>query len=129
MNRHLRIKSFVQSVLGCKCPDKVFEQIKEGRITPFPKLSVRTITIGEKLLIYIWQVGGDLKGEKENLFRLLRAGKKDREDCGLNRFRLVLASADPQTVELQAKLYFSQFEDRDERMHIHVVSESVLQNL
>ncbi len=129
MNRHLRMKSFVQSVLGCTCPDKVFEQIKEGRITLFSKSSVRSIVIGGKLLIYIWQAGGDLEGEKDDLFSLLRAGKKDREDCGLNRFRLVLASADPQTVEHQAKFYFSQFEDRDERMHIHVVSESVLQNL
>jgi len=129
MNRHLRIKSFVQSVLGCTCPDKVFEQIKEGRITLFPKLSVRSITIGEKLLIYIWQVGGDLEGEKKDLFTLLRAGEKDREDCVLNRFRLVLASANPQTVGLQAKFYFSQFEARDERMHIHVVPESVIKDL
>jgi len=129
MNRHLRIKNFVQSVLGCTCPDKVFEQIKEGRITLLPKLRIRSITIGGKLLIYIWQVGGDLTGKKENLFSLLHAGKKERENSGLSRFRAVLVSANPQTVETQAKLYFSQFKDRDERMHVHVVSASAFKEL
>jgi len=65
---------------------------------------------------------------QEGLLAMLQTGKEERDARGLNRFRAVLASATPQTVELQAKLYFSQFEDKDDRMHIHVVPLIELKN-
>ncbi len=128
MKSQLRIKKFVQNVLGCTCPDKVFEQIEDRMVAPTSSPHTRSITIGGRLLIYVWEVDG-LMDLQEGLLAMLETGKAERDARDLNRFRVVLASATPQTVELQAKLYFSQFEDRDERMHIHVVSESVLKNL
>jgi hypothetical protein len=128
MKSKLRIKKFVQNVLGCTCPDKVFEQIEDRMVAPTSSPHTRSITIGGRLLIYVWEVD-ELMDLQEGLLAMLQTGKEERDACGLNRFRAVLASANPQTVELQARFYFSQFEDRDECMHIHVVSESVLKHL
>jgi hypothetical protein len=127
MKSQLRIKNFVQNVLGCTCPDKVFEQIEDRHVLPSSSPHSRSMTIGGRLLIYVWEIDG-LKGLQEGIFAMLQTGKEERDARGLNRFRAVLASATPQTVELQAKLYFSQFEDKDDRMHIHVVPLIELKN-
>jgi hypothetical protein len=120
MKSQLRIKKFVQNVLGCTCPDKVFEQIEDRMVAPTSSPHTRSITIGRRLLIYVWEVDG-LKGLKEGIFAMLETGKNERDARGLNRFRAVLAVETPQTVEPQANLCLSQFEGKDDRMHIHVV--------
>lgn len=63
---------------------------------------------------------------QQDLVAMLKTGRKEREDRGLNRFRAVLAVENPQNVVSRVEQYFSLFADRDDRMHIHVVP---LQNL
>ncbi len=128
MSRHLRIKSFVQSVLGCTCPDKVFEQIEDRHVLPSSSPHSRSITIGGRLLIYVWEVDG-LVNLQEGLLAMLQTGKEERDARGLNRFRAVLAVETPHAVAPRANLYFSLFEGKDDRMHIHIVPLKDLKNL
>jgi len=129
MNRHYRIKDFVQKNLGCTCPDKVFEEIEDLPVAPLSAPHTRRIAIGGRLLIYIWNVKGTYKF-KENLLAMLAAGKRERDARGFNRFRAVLAVDDtPQHVAKKAQLYFSHYADRDDRMHIHVVAIAALKDL
>ena len=129
MSRQDRIKDFVQNTLGCTCPDKVFEQIEDRLDAPSSSPHTRSITIGGRLLIYIWEVDGPDRF-KDNLLAMLGAGKKERDGQGFNRFRAVLAvDGTTQNVETEAISCFSQFTGRDDRMHLHVVSKAALGNL
>jgi len=127
MEKQFPIKFFVQNVLGCTCPDKVFEQIEDRLVWLSSSPHTRSITIGGRLLIYVWEVD-KAKELQEDLFAMLATGKKERDAHGLNRFRAVLAAETPHIVEPQANLCFSLFEGKDDRMHIHVVPVSDLKN-
>lgn len=127
MERKLCIKNFVQDVLGCTCPDKVFEQIEE-RTDASSNPHTRSITIGGRLLIYVWEVC-ESTGFEAGLSALLKAGRHERDARGLNRFRAVLVVEDTQSITTQATLLFSQFGNRDERMHIHVISRDALKGI
>ena len=129
MHRQFTIKNFVRHVLGCTCPDKVFERIENCLPAPSAAPHTRCITVGDRLLIYIWKVQAADK-LRENLFAMLEAGRKQRDEKGLNRFRAVLAvegSLPP--IEIEAKSYFAQYAGKDDRMHIHVISAADLKGL
>ncbi|MFC1844132.1 hypothetical protein ACFLZ5_05020 [Thermodesulfobacteriota bacterium] len=121
------LKEFVQNVLGCTCPDKVFGQIEHRMVDSTFSPHTRKITIGERLLIYVWEAD-DPMDLQQGLVAMLKTGKAERDDSGLNRFRAVLAVEDPQNVAPLAEQYFSLFADRDDRMHMHVVPLQNLQN-
>ena len=126
MNSHPSIKEFVQDTLGCSCPDKVFEQIEDRQVSHPSSPHTRAITVGGRLLIYIWKADGQDEFQ-EKIPAMLEAGRKEREARGLNRFRAVLAVENPQTAGPAADLCFSHFKNRDDRMHIHVVHVDALQ--
>ncbi len=129
MDRHLRIKDFVQNTLGCTCPDKVFEQIEDRQVAHASSPHTRSIIIGSRLLVYIWEVRSS-KNLQENLLALLAAGRHERDGCGLNRFRAVLAvDSITHDVEIEARPYFSQFAGTDDRIHLHVVSSAALKDI
>ena len=62
----------MQNILGCTCPDKVFEQIVNKPVAPLSSPHTRSITIGGRLLVYIWYVEG-VEKFKENFFAMLEA--------------------------------------------------------
>ena len=129
MDRHLRIKDFVQNTLGCTCPDKVFEHIEDRQVASASSPHTRSIIIGGRLLVYIWEVRGS-KDLHENLLALLEAGRNARDERGLNRFRAVLAvDGTTNHVEIEARSYFSQFAGKDDHMHLHVVSSATLKDV
>jgi len=121
MTSNESIKNFVRNTLGCKCPDNVFEQIDDRQVTSKISPHTRSITIGGKLLLYVWEVGSPDQLE-EGVPAILAACKKARNELGLNRFRAILVTGDPSIIKSQADLCFSQFSDLDEKMHLHVVS-------
>lgn len=125
MNNQHPIKYFVKHVLGCTCPDKIFDQIEDRQIQSSSSPHTRSIMIGGKLLIYIWEVIGS-EGIEHDLEAVLAAGKKERDARGLNRFRAVLAAEDSRALSARAHHNFTLFADRDERMHIHVVPSRLL---
>ena len=122
------MKRFVRDILGCTCPDEVFERIEDRRVQPAVSPHTRAIIVGGRLLIYIWAVDGpdDLR---QGISAMLAAGRQERDQRGLNRFRAVLAVDSPEAILPQANRFFSQCKDRDDRMHIHVVQVDALKNL
>jgi hypothetical protein len=118
------IKHFVQSELGCSCPEAVFEHIQ--RITDFDALPAfnRIYDIGGRLLVAIsrpekWrEIGTQLE-------QWVDAGKEYRDHHGYNRFRLVVVADDSQAAEILHGI-FNSLLNADEHIHLHVVEPRVL---
>ena len=114
------IKTFVQQTLGCGCPEEVFSHIDCQLNIPLDTfLLSHRINIGNKLLVFIVELKGH-DSLREALTSLLDAGKKERDSGGFNRFRLVLASDNPDLMQKHAFDIFDTLE-KDERIHLHVV--------
>jgi hypothetical protein len=122
MSSPYSIKDFVRHTLGCTCPDKVFEQIEDRETVSPLSPHNRSITIGGRLLLYIWKVT-ETDNLRENLLAMLAAGRNERDERGLHRFRAILAVEEPlQQVAAEAKLLFMSYTELDDRMHLHVIS-------
>lgn len=110
---------FVRGVLGCTCPDEVFDDIElETRSAPGPSLEA----LGADAVEQVLHVGGRLlialcpTLDEGRLQALLRAGVSQRDARGYNRFRVAVAGSGPapeRVTELLAAL--------DDRVHVHVV--------
>jgi hypothetical protein len=119
------IKHFVQNTLGCGCPEDVFKSIdvrRNVRVNSFIVLD-SAIVIGNRLLVYIAEAGSAGCVE-EHLPVLVAAGKKERDEKGLNRFRLVLVSDRPDEVRQAAERQFEELRGKDEKVHLHVITKS-----
>jgi len=114
-------EGFVRNRLGCDCPDEVFEKIEYGEINPAEGVYARTITVGGRLLIYIWNINDPalLEAEFSTVFAF---GKDERDRRGLNRFRAVLAADDVETIRSIAEPLFEGLVDKDEKIHLHVMA-------
>ena len=115
------IKGFTREILGCDCPEDVFDKIVcEDDVQIESELTVSyRINIGDKLIIYILisEQRSELGSE---LPKLIEAGEKERNDRGLNRFRLVLVSKNPDVIKDDAHKLFEKLE-KDEKIHLHIV--------
>jgi len=121
MQAHSEIKRFVQEILGCSCPDEVFEKIhyqKDGG-----SLSGKKLTVGDRLLIYIITIDGK-SSAREVIKTALEQGVTERNGKGLNRFRLVLVASHPENLRKPAELAFESSGYSDEKSHLHLVSET-----
>jgi hypothetical protein len=119
------IKAFVVQTLGCECPNQVFEYIDCQHNVILDNgipLSVR-INIGNRLLIYLLEVD-DASFIQSNLSALIRLGKDERDSMGFNRFRLVIFSDDTDRIERAAHTIFENLVDKDEKVHLHILSKS-----
>lgn len=116
------IKAFTREVLGCECPEEVFDKIVcEDDVQIAGELIVSyKINIGDKLLIYILVLNQRNKLGSA-LPKLIEAGEKERNDRGFNRFRLVLVSEIPDVIKDDANTLFQQLE-KDEKIHLHIIS-------
>jgi hypothetical protein len=118
-----RIKHFIQNTLGCSCPEEVFRSIdvrRNVRLNSFIVLDSALI-IGNRLLVYLAEAGSAGCIE-EHLPVLVAAGKKERDERGLNRFRLVLVADEPETVLWAAGKLFEELRGADGKVHLHVIS-------
>lgn len=116
------VEHFVRVTLGCKCPDEVFQQMAvepdqraEGKI-PFTRL-----TIGDRLLIYVFEAAAD-RGSGRAAAQLTELGRKERDARNLNRFRLVVATEHPTQLLERVQSRFTRAADGDERCHLHVLA-------
>ena len=121
MQTYTEIKRFVQETLGCSCPEEVFNQIDYQK--KCDDISGRKINVGERLLIYIITMGGksNIQGV---ISSALERGVEERDEKGLNRFRLVLVASRPDELRSSAEHAFDSSGCADEKTHLHVVSES-----
>jgi len=117
------IKHFVQNTLGCGCPEEAFRSIDVRRnvhVSSFIFLE-SAIIIGNRLLIYIAEAGSAGCAE-EHLPVLVARGRTERDEKGLNRFRLVLVSDKPDEVRSAAERQFEELRGLDEKIHLHMIS-------
>lgn len=119
------IKRFVQDTLGCSCPEDVFDHIDYQQ--ECEGIAGRKICVGDRLLIYIISLESDAHIE-EIIHTALRQGVEEREKRRLNRFRLVLVVSRPEELCSRAEGAFERSGYRDDKTHLHLVSESGLGN-
>ncbi len=118
------IKRFVRQVLGCGCPEPVFEYIQRDRKPELsPGIPGDRINVGNRLLIYMVRFNR-LDIAKSQIRPLVSHGLKERDGKGFNRFRLVLFLPDIGDKETLAK----EFEElgADEKTHLHVLHSKML---
>jgi len=116
------IKLFAKDVLGCDCPEEVFNKIvceDDVRIDSGLTISHR-INIGDRLLIYVSILEQTSELDSE-LPKLVDAGEKERNDKGFNRFRLVLVTENPDIIKDDAQKLFQQL-GKDEKIHLHIIN-------
>ncbi len=127
MDKKESIKLFVQDSLGCKCPEEVFHHIERisGSVGVESEPYSEKLVVGRRLLIYILRLQ-DRSSVCDYLPRMLEMGIKERDVDGLNRFRAVLATPDPQGLKPIAEKIFSQLDIRDDKVHLHIVDSKKL---
>jgi len=115
------IKRFVQEILGCSCPEEVFNNI-DYRIQG-DGISGRKVTVGDRLLIYIIDMNAtsSIQGV---IHSALEQGVEERDKKGFNRFRLVLVAPCPDGLRSSAEQAFDSSGYTDEKTHLHIVNES-----
>lgn len=124
--RDEKITAFVRNVLGCGCPDEVFNKIEVLNIDlDCNALKATRIVIGDTLLIYILPYAS-VDIAIQCMDKLVINGKQDRDSHGYNRFRLVVPYCDDKSLEEQASALFATVAGSDEKLHIHYVDSDVL---
>ena len=116
------IIQFVKQTLGCQCPDEVFSHIEceqDIQLDSNIVLNVR-INVGNRLLIYIVKAS-DARFIKVNLSSMIKAGKKERDKQGFNRFRLVLAVDDTDSLHPDMDKLFDELKADDDKVHLHLI--------
>ena len=111
---------FIRETLGCDCPDEVFEKIEYGNADHGEETRMGTITVGGRLLVYIWKVN-DLAVVEAKLPAVLLHGKEHRDRLGLNRIRIVLATDNVERIGPMAQRLFKAWNRKDEKVHLHVL--------
>ena len=120
MKEDQHIIRFVRHTLGCTCPDEVFDEIVFQAGDDHEGTYTRSIILGGRLLIYIWETN-DPSLVQARLPAILVRGKNERDQRGLNRFRAVIATDDAERIGSTAQQLFQALPDKDEKVHLHVV--------
>ena len=84
------------------------------------------ITIGDRLLVGICLSESLDSGLSAVIKKSLAAGKQLRDRAGFNRFRLVVTSEEADSISPAFQAQFDGLEGLDDRVHLHVVRNSVL---
>jgi hypothetical protein len=117
------IKAFVRAELGCTCPDEVFATI-DVQSVPRPFDGVHAdwlITIGDRLLLVLIETT-HWHDVSRNLEQLVSRGRQQRDACGFNRVRFVIATAECESAESLLRERFAALSCVDDRTHLHIVS-------
>jgi len=120
MKDHKTIKAFVQKTLGCGCPEEVFQYIECRSDTTLDGFVLKNwINIGNRLLVYVVEADNS-DSLKQMLPVLIAAGRKERDEKGFNRLRIVLAVDDIDEVKRIATGIFNNA-DKDDKVHLHII--------
>lgn len=117
------LKQFVREVLGCNCPEEVFQNIQIARgskaLAAYP--ADYQIAIGGRLLIVV-VTDKEPAALNKQFASIVAEGKQVRDAGGFNRFRLVVLSAQTSATGKLLQQQFDKLPSRDEKIHLHVVS-------
>lgn len=124
------IKKFIKEVLGCKCPDNVFNAISVvHNPVEFDDLQKGDLlAIGGKLLIYL-VITHDWSLLADSLEQILKRGREKRDAGKFNRFRLVIVTPDIQPARQILLRQFDTLGELDEKLHLHVITPDQLPKL
>lgn len=114
------VRGFVQQVLGCSCPEEVFDRIEYHRVRIGGETAA-AMTVGGRLLLYLLPVE-DASLLDSLLPRLVETGRLERDRRGLNRFRAVLVTAEKERILAAVASMTAATVGLDEKIHLHVVS-------
>jgi len=107
-----------KDILGCSCPDEVFNKIESH---PLEKYRGLKINIGDRLLIYL--IDADSQTPLlEQLPLIIEQGITERNEYGFNRFRLVIHSLYPEEIQELLFEVFNQTKFKDDKTHLHVLA-------
>ena len=124
-----KLKGFVRNTLGCGCPEEVFEKIDVSmHLAVGHEKEVTRIVVGDTLLIYI--IGPEPYGDFiDRVESVGLAAKNDRDTNNYNRFRLVISGFEDYVRQREASERFSELFKMDAKMHIHFVSQELVEGL
>lgn len=119
-----RIESFVRNVLGCQCPDEVFQRIETTQQQQ-GSLRYQRILIGRRLLVYLLlpSAGKDALADFSDL---VRHGLDERDRNGWNRCRIALFGDVEGIFGAEMEAVFNRVAGGDPKMHLHRLSETQL---
>lgn len=120
MQTYAAIKHFIQETLGCSCPEEVFKKIDYQEACE--DISGSKVNVGDRLLVYIITLD-DKPDLQEVIQSALKRGIEERDNKGLNRFRLVLVTSHPDELHRPAEQAFNDSGYANEKTHLHVVHE------
>lgn len=114
------VRYLLRDILGCACPDDVFDHTVVGRPCIFPdtpsEVTVQAL-VGQRLLIDFIQYDS-LKDNMTRIEQILMFGARQRDMHRLNRYRLVLfGPVDNDAFSLLQNFTCS----LDDRVHIHAI--------
>lgn len=113
------ILRLVRNLLGCGCPDDVFDHIEHGP-AQVESIPLYRIQLSDRLLIYLAR-----SDTADDLLRhlpvLLAAGRKERDQLGLRRFRAVLITDNVNGLHGRAQALFDRWPNRDDNCFLHVI--------
>jgi hypothetical protein len=119
------VTRFVREVLGCGCPDEVFQnlEVRRGSVAVRSCSADYELRIGGRLLVVVTSEPVATLSPAR-LARVISEGKAARDDGKFNRFRLVVQTS--QAAQHRARLLrdFEEISGRDEKTHLHVVERS-----
>lgn len=121
-----RIEHFVRATLGCQCPDEVFRSVSIDPLrTANGAIGYTRLLVGNRLLIYILDAAtiGVADGA---LTDLVAGGRRERDERGYNRFRLVIACDEPASEKTAVQHAFDEACGNDERAHLHCLPRALL---
>ena len=116
------VRSFVREILGCTCPDDVFEDVRIGLPALFDTHGVEgglEILVGRRLLIAIVPLAG-IDNVEDDIQAILARGRSVRDARGFSRYRLALVGATDSATRERLEALSGMF---DERVHLHLVDE------
>ncbi len=117
------VTRFVREVIGCNCPDEVFQRIEIRRGSEAVKSCSADweLRIGGRLLIVITSEPAEVLSGR--LPAVISEGVRSRNDGKFNRFRLVVQSRTTAQDEERLSRSFEAIPAKDEKTHLHVVGQ------
>lgn len=127
---HQELAGFIRDGLGCGCPDEVLDDLRvDPHPVAFAGLPVdAVVSVGGRLLVGVC-VSRPWDEMDAQLEQCLATGRRLRDEGGYNRFRLVVVTGETEVARPALERSFKRFQDRDARLHLHVVEPGILPDL
>lgn len=117
------LRHFVRDVLGCQCSEKILANVRRigGELREIAGVPLDlAIDVDGRLLVCVVRAD-EPHGVTAALAAVFAAGKEKRDREGFNRFRFVVAAAEPEAMREELFAAFRSLSGADDRQHLHVV--------